>query len=133
MTAVFADTYFYLALLSASNQAHERAVTTLTTLARPMVTTAWALAEVADALAKPHSCAGFIRLHRSLLASPLTTILPPSPERFESGVELYASRANKDWSLTDCISFVVMRQMDLSDALTGDHHFEQAGFRAMLR
>jgi hypothetical protein len=46
---------------------------------------------------------------------------------------LYRQRADKDWSLTDCISFVVMRQRGLTEALTGDHHFEQAGFVALLR
>ena len=48
------------------------------------------------------------------------------------GVALYAERPDKDWSLTDCISFVVMRKMDITEALTGDRHFEQAGFTALL-
>ena len=49
------------------------------------------------------------------------------------GVALYAERPDKDWSLTDCISFVVMRKMDITEALTGDRHFEQAGFTALLK
>ena len=49
------------------------------------------------------------------------------------GVALYAERPDKDWSLTDCISFVVMRTMDITEALTGDRHFEQAGFTALLK
>jgi predicted nucleic acid-binding protein len=52
---------------------------------------------------------------------------------FETGVSLYASRTDKEWSLTDCISFTVMSQYGIRDALTGDRHFEQAGFRALLR
>jgi predicted nucleic acid-binding protein len=48
-------------------------------------------------------------------------------------VELYAERPDKDWSLTDCISFVVMRHQGVTQALTGDHHFEQAGFTALLK
>lgn len=49
------------------------------------------------------------------------------------GLGLYAARPDKAWSLTDCISFVVMTDRGLTEALTGDHHFEQAGFRALLR
>jgi predicted nucleic acid-binding protein len=48
------------------------------------------------------------------------------------GLELYQSRPDKDWGLTDCISFVVMREQNLIDALTADRHFVQAGFRALL-
>ena len=46
---------------------------------------------------------------------------------------MYRSRNDKAWSLTDCISFVVMEQEGLTEALTGDHHFEQAGFTALLK
>jgi predicted nucleic acid-binding protein len=52
---------------------------------------------------------------------------------YEAGIELYRARADKDWSLTDCISFVVMEERGIADALTGDRHFEQAGFQAMLK
>ena len=54
-------------------------------------------------------------------------------ELFEQGVGLYDERHDKQWSLTDCISFVVMKQRNLQDALTGDHHYEQAGFTALLK
>jgi hypothetical protein len=50
-----------------------------------------------------------------------------------AGFDLFASRPDKEWSLVDCISFVVMQQRRLKEALTTDHHFIQAGFRAMLR
>ena len=52
---------------------------------------------------------------------------------FEAGLRLYASRRDTEWSLTDCISFVVMKQHNLTEALTADHHFEQAGFIPLLR
>jgi hypothetical protein len=51
---------------------------------------------------------------------------------FERGLSLYLRRMDKDWSLTDCVSFVVMEEMALTDALTGDRHFEQAGFHVLL-
>jgi hypothetical protein len=58
--------------------------------------------------------------------------MPSSNELFAAGVELYATRPDKEWSLTDCISFVVMEREGLTDALTGDRHFEQAGFKVLL-
>ncbi len=59
-------------------------------------------------------------------------ILPFSPDLFGRGWALYRSRPDKAWSLTDCVSFVVMRDADLRDALAADEHFQQAGFRALL-
>jgi predicted nucleic acid-binding protein len=61
------------------------------------------------------------------------TIIEPQPELFESVCQLYISRTDKDWSLTDCISFVVMQRDGLTDALTADRYFVQAGFNALLR
>jgi hypothetical protein len=52
---------------------------------------------------------------------------------FEAGTDLYSRRSDKEWSLTDCISFVVMQEQGIGEALTGDRHFEQAGFRALLK
>jgi len=51
---------------------------------------------------------------------------------FADGFELYSERQDKDWSLTDCISLAVMKERGLTEVLTGDHHFEQAGVKALL-
>jgi uncharacterized protein len=64
---------------------------------------------------------------------PNVLIVPPGIDLFEEGLALYQRRPDKDWSLTDCISFVVMERQQIRHALTGDHHFEQAGFVALLR
>lgn len=58
--------------------------------------------------------------------------MPASRALLEEGISLYAARPDKDWSVTDCISFVVMRDEGMTHALTGDRHFEQAGFKALL-
>jgi hypothetical protein len=50
----------------------------------------------------------------------------------QRGLDLFAKRPDKNWSVTDCISFVVMEDEGVAAALTGDNHFEQAGFRALL-
>jgi len=50
----------------------------------------------------------------------------------QHGLDLFASRPGKDWSLTDCTSFTVMQENEVFLALSSDHHFEQAGFRPVL-
>jgi len=64
---------------------------------------------------------------------PEVTIVPASADLWQRGVTLFAGRPDKDWSLTDCISFVVMQERGLTAALTADRHFEHAGFVALLR
>ena len=54
-------------------------------------------------------------------------------ELYQRAFALYCQRMDKEWGLTDCISFVVMRERGLTEALSADKHFEQAGFRALLR
>lgn len=70
---------------------------------------------------------------QQLRREPRTIIIPTSDERFEPGLDLSLSRSDEDSSLTDCISFVVMQREGLTDALTGDRHYEQAGFVALLK
>jgi hypothetical protein len=57
---------------------------------------------------------------------------PSSGELFHHGCELHARRSDKEWSLTDCTSFVVMRERGVERALTSDHHFAQAGFQVLM-
>jgi predicted nucleic acid-binding protein len=133
MKEVFADTFYYLAVLHADDAAHERAMEASAGLTCPAVTTAWVLSELADGLAAPAKRGSFARLLASLRADPKSIILPASQDLFERGVDLYLKRPDKAWTLTDCISFEVMNQRGIRDALTGDHHFEQAGFTALLR
>jgi uncharacterized protein len=64
---------------------------------------------------------------------PLTTVVPFDSTLMNRGLALFASRSDKDWSLTDCVSFLVMNDRGITDALTADHHFEQAGFVAVLK
>ena len=59
-------------------------------------------------------------------------VVPHSEELTAGALRLFADRSDKDWSLTDCLSFVVMRRRNLHQALTADHHFAQAGFRPVL-
>lgn len=70
---------------------------------------------------------------RQILFDPAMHVIPQSHESFLAGFELYAARPDKGYSLVDCISMQVMRREGITDALTNDRHFEQEGFRALLR
>ncbi len=132
MNPLFADTYYFLALLHKGDAAHSKAVALAEKITNPILTTAWVLTEVGDALSAPGLRPYFLQLLAALRADPACTIVPPSPALFDAGVSLYAERSDKDWTLTDCISFVVMRQYGMTEALTGDRHFQQAGFTPLL-
>ena len=133
MADVFVDTFYYLARLSRHDAAHTRAIDLSRQITGRSVTTAWVLTEVADALQSPHQRAMALQLYDTLVGDPNITIVPPGQGIYERGWELYRSRPDKSWSLTDCISFVVMKEINLHEALTGDQHFEQAGFIALLK
>ena len=70
-------------------------------------------------------------LHRIEQSSRIE-VVPATPELYAKGWELYGNRLDKDWGAIDCISFVIMQERNLTDALTSDHHFEQAGFKILL-
>ena len=133
MTPVFADSSYYIGLLVKSDQYHADIVESTAHLNAPIVTTAWVLTEVANALSAPQYRTAFLSLWEDLKVREAVTIVEPTEKLFCEGIELYRSRSDKTWSLTDCISFVVMDRHGMSDALTTDHHFEQAGFRALLK
>jgi hypothetical protein len=133
MSATFADTSYYLALVNADDECHALATEITPELEEPMVTTAWVLTEVANTLRRGPDRALATRLIRKCHADPRVTVVPPTKELFDAGFELFVRRPDKDWSLTDCISFVVMREQGLREALTTDRHFEQAGFVVLLR
>lgn len=132
MTSLFADSFYYLALLNPDDFAHRSALELAHQVMGPKVTTEWVMTEVGDALAAPGQRELFLALLAELRSDVSVTIVPASHGLFERGIDLYARRPDKEWSLTDCLSFVVMQEYDIREALTGDHHFEQAGFKALL-
>jgi uncharacterized protein len=98
-----------------------------------IVTTIWALTEVADAFCKPSQrdiAAAFLN---DLQADPRVIVIPPTMDLFNRGLALYSQRPDKNWSLTDCISFVVMEESGLTEALATDRDFKQAGFVPLLQ
>ena len=133
MKRLFADTFFFFAFLNADDSAHREASAFYDVFDGGLVTTEWILTELADGLSGISDRQAFIDFHCALRDDPTVKIIPSNNALFAAGIELYAARLDKEWSLTDCISFVVMQREGLTDALTGDRHFEQAGFSTLLR
>ena len=133
MTAVFADTFYFVALANARDAAHTRAVGWTRAFSGRLLTTTWVLTEFANHMCEPLNRQEFIDTLADLRSSPSVEIVPPDELLWNEGLLLFASRPDKEWSLTDCISFVVMQREGIAEALSGDHHFEQAGFIALLK
>jgi predicted nucleic acid-binding protein len=134
-TPIFLDTAYVYALVNTRDQWHDAAVQgqqKLATDRRRLITTEFVLVEIADGLAAVRFRVQGVHIITTLQASPLVDIVPASSQLFTAAFALYSSRRDKDWGLTDCASFVVMNERGLSEALTTDTHFRQAGFRALL-
>ncbi len=97
-----------------------------------MITTRAVILEIGNALAKLHYRAAAIELLDSLEEDPNVKIIALSEELYNRAMEFYRQRPDKEWGLTDCVSFVVMQDYGIKEALTTDEHFRQAGFRALL-
>lgn len=132
MTPLFADALWFLALINARDAHHRRVAAMTAELDRPLLTTAWVLTEVLDTLCHPMNRSRASAFARDCATDDEILVVPPSQALFDAGLRLYADRPDKDWSLTDCISFVVMREHHVTEALTADRHFEQAGFTILL-
>jgi predicted nucleic acid-binding protein len=120
-------------MLNRRDRQHAAAVQALYADRQPLVTTAWVLTELADGLCSARSRGLFVALEQRLREDVRVTIIPADGHLYEAGLDLYRQRPDQDWSPSDCISFVVMRNRGIVEALTGDHHFEQAGFIALLK
>ncbi|MBI3828983.1 MAG: type II toxin-antitoxin system VapC family toxin [Planctomycetes bacterium] len=132
MNTVFADTSYFLALGSPDDVAHRQALAYASDERLFLVTTAWVLTEFANAISRRHQRERFGALLDMLEAGTNAEIVPATQLDFDAGSALFRQRPDKDWSLTDCISFVVMKRRRIAQALTGDRHFKQAGFKPLL-
>src|ERR1700692_3839721 len=136
MLALFADTFYWVALANVADSAHQRALTLTSERAdSPIVTTDEVLAEYLTFFATPpNRCvAKTVMNARRILDNPGVRAVPQSRESFLSGMALYEARPDKGYSLVDCISMQTMRKEGLTEVLTNDRHFEQEGFRALFR
>lgn len=130
---VFVDTGFFLALVNTRDEYHQRAAEYSRRNFPKLITTEAVLTEVANSLSRAKWRPLAANLMEEVRSDPRFTIVNVSTTLFEEAVQLYTSRKDKEWSLTDCISFVIMKQQRVKDALAIDKHFAQAGFRPLLR
>jgi uncharacterized protein len=133
---VFADTFYWAALTSTEDTAHQHAMELSRGIAPDkIITTDEVLCEYlaffagARASVRAQAGANVAELIESLAVS----VVPQSRESFLVGLELYRARPDKGYSLTDCISMQTMRKEQITEVLTNDRHFEQEGFRALFR
>ena len=136
MRTVFADTGYWVALLNPLDDLHNKA-TKLSKSLNPVhiVTSQMVLTEVLNDFSKRGDYLRQVatKLIGSINKNSNITLVSQTSEQFNKGLELYKNRPDKNWSLTDCVSFKIMEEIGIYEALAYDKHFEQAGFRALLR
>ena len=133
MAALFADTFYFIALLDSSDTRHPQAVAWSRQPGASFVTTEYVLVELGDAFHAPGQREEFVVFQDAVRVDSKFRVWPASPALYGAGLNLFRRRRDKYWQLTDCISFAIMKEHHIREALTGDQHFEQAGFVALLK
>jgi len=136
MPEIFADTGYWIALIDHRDQGHNQARTLAEGLTnQQIITTEMILTELLNFASGQGQ---YLRklsgeTSRQLLREPNVEVIPQTSDQFQQALERYINRPDQRWSLVDCTSFIVMEQRQIREALAFDHHFEQAGFTALLR
>ena len=131
MTRLFVDTGFLVAIEMVADQHHAAAIASWQQIVRDppqLVTTSFVLAELITFFASRGRHSKAVNVAENLKASSSVQLLHVDEALFEAGFEYLKRRPDKRFSLTDCISFVVMNRLGIYQALAFDAHFEQAGF-----
>jgi uncharacterized protein len=131
MRTLFADTFYWVALINPSDDWHNRVLNVSHSLRQTqIVTTDEVLTEVLTFYSK----AGTRMRQRTIafvdniLNHATIQVVQQTRQSFLSGLELYRDRLDKSYSLTDCVSTKTIRELAITEVLTHDHHFVQEGF-----
>ena len=134
--ALFADTGYWIALMDSEDPLNQKALQAEEDYKlQQIITSEWVLAELLNGVARR----GQLRRHQVLLTisgilnAQNVVVVPASTRSFWSAVELYEQYLGQRWSLIDCTSFVIMKDLGIQDALAHDRDFAAAGFRPLLR
>jgi len=130
---IFVDTGYLLATLNSRDELFGRAQNWARTVREPLLTTEYVLCEMMNSLSTPHDRGKAHTAISEILSSGSWEVIHANQTLFSQGLQFHQRRDDKHWSLTDCISFVVMQRQKIVRALAFDLHFEQAGFQALLR
>ena len=136
VTKVFVDTAAWIALINLDDDFHQQAQEVRRQLQQDhcsLVTSDFVFLEVADALTAIKIRSRTIDYINRLKSLSGLQVISLSQSLADAGWQLYSQRLDKDWGLTDCISFVIMQQQGITVAFTSDRHFEQAGFIRLLK
>ena len=129
---IFVDTLFVIALINPRDQHHALAAELAARHeSHSLLVTEAVLLEIGNGLARNYKEEA-IEVIESFLASEEVEIVHLTPELFQRGFDLYKKYQDKSWGLIDCISFVVMADFGIRQALTFDQHFDQAGFEPLM-
>lgn len=132
MTTVFIDSALYIAAVNPRDSLHQKALALMLRHHGKAVTTQFVLLEVANHLSKFPARKLLPSLLNEIQADADTIVVPATALLYKRGLSLLISRTDREWSLTDCISFVVMKESGITEAFAHNHHFEQAGFKPLL-
>ncbi|HLK59315.1 MAG TPA: PIN domain-containing protein [Chthonomonadaceae bacterium] len=136
MISVFADTFYWVASITPGDPWHERTLGAVAALGQDyqIITIEEVLVEVLSAYSGQGSFlrGEAARAVRAAIANAHVTVLPQTHQSFLAGLALYENRADKGYSLVDCISMNTMRELGLNSILTNDHHFTQEGFTILI-
>ena len=127
---ILVDTGYLVAIAQPADALHLRAVSWAKMVSEPTLVTEHVLWETVNFLSTPGDRPKVRCLIDHIQSATAFEIAFATCEMFEAGLGLHSQRSDKEWSLTDCISFLIMQRRGIERALTYDHHFEQAGFEA---
>jgi uncharacterized protein len=133
--AVFADTSFFFALAAKRDHTHgaaKAAYARLLKAGRRLITTDYVIDETLTLVKLRTESQVALALLDRIEQSDTVTIERVDAARFQAAKNLFRKHADHDYSFTDCTSFVLMRELKLTEALTIDAHFAEAGFKLLL-
>ena len=133
---IFVDSFAWIAIINKSDNYHQVCINLLNKFLKQqakLLTTNYILVETINALSKSENRKAIIEFINRIETSPSVIIFKITDELYQSAWHLYKNRMDKDWGITDCTSFEVMKSFNIKNAFTNDKHFEQADYKILAK